>query len=244
MLQPIVEAMMKAAGKPRAKVKVCKDPRFHGTSEALNWESIKQVLDRIVEKKIGYQPTIQVLYGELAYFEPDYLGTKSHAKVVPKEMLDWFETPEGKWFGKELNPGGITPAVLVQDYEQGVLRQVRQAVAYLASKDANFLFGTDTPSAPTYGNLPGLNGFLEMKQLEKAGMSLTQIFRAATINNAREFKIDSQIDRAGKDCQSCPHEEEPVGNDRRLRQHHHHFPARKANSARRPDSQSLKCRYD
>jgi imidazolonepropionase-like amidohydrolase len=63
----------------------------------------------------------------------------------------------------------------------------------LASKDANFLFGTDTPSAPTYGNLPGLNGFLEMKQLQRAGMSLRQIFRAATISNAREFKLESQI---------------------------------------------------
>jgi imidazolonepropionase-like amidohydrolase len=70
---------------------------------------------------------------------------------------------------------------------------VRQVVAYLASKDANFVFGTDTPSAPTYGNLPGLNGFLEMKQLQRAGMTLKQIFRAATISNAREFKLESQI---------------------------------------------------
>jgi imidazolonepropionase-like amidohydrolase len=66
-------------------------------------------------------------------------------------------------------------------------------VAYLAGKDANFLFGTDTPSSPTYGNLPGLNGYMEMKQLLKAGMSLEQIFKAATINNAREFKLESQF---------------------------------------------------
>ena len=70
---------------------------------------------------------------------------------------------------------------------------MQKAVAYLAGKDANFLFGTDTPSAPTYGNLPGLNGYLEMQQLQRAGLSLQQIFRAATINNAREFKLDSQL---------------------------------------------------
>ena len=156
-------------------------------------DEIKKLLDRIVEKRIGYQPTIQVLYGEVAYFEPDYLGTKGVAEVVPSEMLAWFESPEGKWFGKELNPAGKPDAAIVQDYEQNWERRVRQVVAYLASQDANFLFGTDTPSAPTYGNLPGLNGFLEMKQLQKAGMSLTQIFRAATINNAREFKMESQI---------------------------------------------------
>ena len=156
-------------------------------------DEIKQVLDRIVEKKIGYQPTIQVLYGETAYFEPDYLSTKGVSEVVPKEMLDWFKTPEGKWFGREVNPGGTPDAAFVQDYEQNWLRRVRQVTAYLASKDANLLFGTDTPSAPTFGNLPGLNGFLEMKQLQKAGLSLAQIFRAATLSNAREFKMESQI---------------------------------------------------
>ena len=82
---------------------------------------------------------------------------------------------------------------MLQGYDGGPLRRVRQVVAYLASKDADFLFGTDTPSSPTYGNLPGLNGYLEMQQLKKAGLSLEQIFRAATINNARKFKIDSQV---------------------------------------------------
>jgi imidazolonepropionase-like amidohydrolase len=80
-----------------------------------------------------------------------------------------------------------------QAYDEGLLRRVRQVVAYLARKDANFLQGTDTLSGPTYGNLPGLNGYLEMQQLQKAGLSLEQIFRAATINNAREFKLDSQL---------------------------------------------------
>jgi imidazolonepropionase-like amidohydrolase len=70
---------------------------------------------------------------------------------------------------------------------------VRQVVRYLAGKNAHFVFGTDTPSSPTYGNLPGLNGYLEMQQLKGAGLSLGQIFRAATIDNAREFKLESQL---------------------------------------------------
>jgi imidazolonepropionase-like amidohydrolase len=78
-------------------------------------------------------------------------------------------------------------------YDRGPLRRVPQVVAYLACKDANFLFGTGTPSSPTYGNRPGLNGYLEMQQLQKARSSLAQILKAATINNARMFKIDSQI---------------------------------------------------
>jgi imidazolonepropionase-like amidohydrolase len=156
-------------------------------------DEIKRLLDQIVQKKIGYQPTIQVLSGELAYFDPEYLKMDVLSKVTPKELLQWFQSPEGKWFGKELNEDGAPDATIVNEYGQGPLRRVRQVVAYLASKDADFLFGTDTPSAPTYGNLLGLNGYLEMQQLQKAGLSLAQIFRAATINNARKFKIDSQL---------------------------------------------------
>lgn len=154
---------------------------------------IKQLLDRIVEKKIGYQPTFQVLQGELAYFDPEYLKINAISKVIPKEMLEWFNSPEGKWFKKEIDEDDTPDAAMLKAYDQGPLRRVRQVVGYLASKNADFLFGTDTPSSPTYGNLPGLNGYLEMQQLQKAGLSLEQIFRAATIDNARKFKMDSQL---------------------------------------------------
>jgi imidazolonepropionase-like amidohydrolase len=84
-------------------------------------------------------------------------------------------------------------AAMLKGFDQGPLRRVRQVVAYLARRDANFVFGTDTPSAASYGNLPGLNCYLEMQQLHTAGLSLQQIFKAATINNARQFKLDSQL---------------------------------------------------
>jgi imidazolonepropionase-like amidohydrolase len=114
-------------------------------------------------------------------------------KVIPAEMLEWFESPEGKWFKKEIAEDNVPDAAMREGIDNGPVRRVDQVVAYLAGKDANFLFGTDTPSSPTYGNLPGLNGYLEMQQLQGAGLSLEQIFRAATINNARELKLDSQL---------------------------------------------------
>jgi len=156
-------------------------------------DEIKKVLDEIVEKKIGYQATIQVLSGLSAYFDPEYLKMAAIPKVVPAEMVEWFNSPDGKWFKKELDDSGRPDAAVYEGLEHGPIHHVRLVAGYLASKDANFLFGTDTPSAPTYGNLPGLNGYLEMHQLQKAGMSLTQIFKAATINNAREFKLDAQV---------------------------------------------------
>jgi imidazolonepropionase-like amidohydrolase len=133
------------------------------------------------------------MQGLRTYFDPEYLNMKAIPKVVPAEMVEWFNSPEGKSFKKEIAEDDATDAAVLEGFDQGPLRRVRQVVSYLGSKDANFLFGTDTPSAPTYGNLPGLNGYLEMQQLQKAGLSLVQIFKAATINNAREFKLDSQL---------------------------------------------------
>ncbi len=154
---------------------------------------IKTLLDQIVKQKIGYQPTIQVMRGLGAYFDPEYLKMKAIPKVIPGEMLAWFNSPEGKWFKKELVDDDTPDATMLEGLNRGPVRHVQQVVAYLASKDADFLFGTDTPSAPTYGNLPGLNGYLEMQELQEAGLSLAQILRAATISNARKFKLDSQV---------------------------------------------------
>jgi len=46
VLKPVIEAMMRAVGKPQARVVVCVDPRFHGTSQALRWQFIQQALIR------------------------------------------------------------------------------------------------------------------------------------------------------------------------------------------------------
>jgi hypothetical protein len=130
---------------------------------------ISRLLDLVVQKRIGYQPTIQVMQGLRAYFDPEYLTMKAIPKVIPAEMLAWFNSSEGKWFKREIAEDSAPDAAVLQGFDQGPLRRVRQLVAYLASKDANFLFGTDTPSGPTYGNLPGVNGYLEMQQLQRAG---------------------------------------------------------------------------
>lgn len=154
---------------------------------------IKMLLDRIVQKRTGYQATIQVLGGLRAYFDPAYLNMPAIRSVIPATLLAWFRSPEGKWFRKEIDEDSAPDAQMLKGLDGGPIRRVRLVVRYLAARNANFIFGTDTPSAPTYGNLPGLNGYLEMQQLHDAGLSLEQIFKAATISNAREFKLDSQV---------------------------------------------------
>jgi len=155
-------------------------------------DEIKQLLDKVVERNIGYQPTMQVLYGLRAYVDPEYLNTPVLSKLLPPAMLAWLKTPEGSWFKEEVAEEGETDETVRKNMEAPLRRQ-RQVVAYLASKNANFLFATDTPSSPTYGNIPGLNGYLEMHDLRNAGLSLPQLFKAATINNARAFHLEKDL---------------------------------------------------
>lgn len=152
---------------------------------------IKELLDRIVAKGIGYQPTIQVLYGLRAYVDPSWLRDPRIRSVVPAALAGWFDTPEAQAFREEVAGGGSDENA--RQGLEGPLRHVRQVVAYLAAHKANLLFGSDTPSGPTYGNLPGLNGYLEMQRLREAGMSPAQVFTAATISNARAFGLDRTI---------------------------------------------------
>lgn len=46
VLGPIIRAMMADLGRPRAKVRVCRDPLLGGVAEALNPDRIVEVLDR------------------------------------------------------------------------------------------------------------------------------------------------------------------------------------------------------
>lgn len=152
---------------------------------------VRGLLDTIAERRIGYQATMRVLHGLRAQFDPAYLANPGVAKVVPAALVKWFGTAEGQWFKAELAEGEDDGVVLAGF--EAPLGKLRQVVAYLARKDANFVFGSDTPSSPTFGNLPGLNGYLEMQHLHAAGLSLAQVFKAATINNARTFKIERQV---------------------------------------------------
>jgi len=45
VLKPILEAMFKRLGRPRAIVRVCQDPVLGGVDQATNWNRIEEILD-------------------------------------------------------------------------------------------------------------------------------------------------------------------------------------------------------
>lgn len=154
-------------------------------------EPVRTVLDEIVHRHIGYMPTMQVLAGVRALYEPGYLDQPAVRRVVPRSMLDWYRTQEAQWFKHERANGRTDEQMRARiDW---LLQHSAATTRYLAQRGAFLLFGSDTPSSPMMGNLPGLNAYQEMQRLAAANVSLRQLLEAATINNAKAFGLLGRV---------------------------------------------------
>lgn len=150
--------------------------------------------EKMARKSVATMPTVQVLAGNQNMFDPNYLKRPEVQKVVPKSYIQWIKSKKGQWFkeilAEELEEiPGDRPHL---KYEP-IVNRARKAAQILAKSNARILFGSDTPASPTYGNLPGLNGFDELNELENADFSTLKILQAATIENARAFGLEKRI---------------------------------------------------
>jgi len=172
----------------------------HSTPTELT-PGIRKILDNELVQNVGWQPTIQVLYGIRDLFSPSYLSDPRLSRVLPSNLLEWYRSPEGQWFRVVISqdvkvPANANPSQLervVNEEFAAVINRGKHATAYVIARHGRILFGTDTPSAPTYANPPGLNGWLEMHRLIDAGETPAQIFKSATLTNARALKLDQDI---------------------------------------------------
>ena len=154
--------------------------------------AVQKILDDAIAAKMGWQPTVQVLGGLRGLFDPTVLSDPLLAQVLPASLIDWYRSAEGQWFRDQTDrtmsvaaaPGTHARSEQARQIFGALITRDENAVRYIAGHGGRILFGTDTPSAPTYANAPGLNGWLEMHRLAEAGMTPAQIFRAATVVNA------------------------------------------------------------
>lgn len=158
-------------------------------------DNIREVLNGIVEKRIGFISTMRVMSGIRTVFDLKFLQDPNLKHVLPVALIQWYKTPEGQAFRKEL----IEEDPRKKDFKRALklfnipVRQGRKVVRYIARNKGHLLFGSDTPSSPTYGNPPGYNGYLELKAMAEAGVSLKKIFQAATLSNAKEFGLEKDF---------------------------------------------------
>jgi imidazolonepropionase-like amidohydrolase len=149
-------------------------------------------LKEIHQRKIGYQPTLRVIYGEADLFRADTLEDPTYAKVVPPALLKWYGTEAGQWFKKQMkaDAGNDVPDSKLMQMELQVGSRNLRATKFLHDLGHPLLLASDTPSGPIYGNQPGYDTYREMRAMAQAGVPLDAIFRAATINNAKQFALD------------------------------------------------------
>jgi imidazolonepropionase-like amidohydrolase len=164
----------------------------HTNQDGVLEDDAREILDKVIREKIGYQPTIQVLFGELELFHKDYLARQELANVYPRALIDWYRTAENP-FADQLR-GIFSDRKMDADKEYAkTIGWDSQVTHILAEADARLLFGTDTPSAWTYANPPGLNGRHEMDNWVAAGVSKEKLFHAMTIDNARALHLEREI---------------------------------------------------
>ena len=71
-----------------------------------------------------------------------------------------------------------------------IISQGERATQYLYQKGLPMVLASDTPSSPTFAAQPGLSTYQELQHMAKIGISLKDILAAATINNAKAFRLD------------------------------------------------------
>ena len=150
-------------------------------------EEIKQALDVEIENKVGYMPTLQVINGLRELTDSDCLNNTELENVLPKNLIEYYKANSDVMYASVF---GDAPKNIISNNFNRISNQGKINLKYMFDHGGHILFGTDTPSSPTFGNPPGYNGYLEMLEMEKAGVPLSKILAMATIENAKAFNLD------------------------------------------------------
>lgn len=160
-------------------------------------DEIMRILDAVIESGIAWQPTIQVLYGERDLHDSEYLSRTELQHVMPQSLIDWYATEDGQWWRDRMRNIPFVADLLEQgrwrELDAEPIARVTAALGYLYSNGGHLIFGSDTPSDPTFANPPGLNARMEMRRWFAAGVTPAQLFRAATLANAEFYGLQSEI---------------------------------------------------
>lgn len=153
---------------------------------------VTKVLDEIIKQEIAYQPTVNVIRSLRDLMVVEHLNHQQYLTVLPQWQIDWYLSQEGQWFAREMfrDWGGVPIDFIVNKFSLKVINGLK-VVKYLYDGGATILLGSDTPPAPTYASQPGLASYIELKSLFEAGIDLSGILAAATLNNAEAYQLQN-----------------------------------------------------
>lgn len=158
----------------------------------------QDVFEQIAKSGKYVQSTMRVILGESDVNTWSLMNSKDLKHALPQKVITWFASDTGKWGQRQQNElyNSIKPnkAINNQTYIDSLCIRITNTVALANRKGVKLIFGTDTPTPDNgLGSPVGLNGFLEMQAMAKAGVPLKEIFIAATYRNALAFGLNDMI---------------------------------------------------
>jgi imidazolonepropionase-like amidohydrolase len=162
----------------------------------------RQVIHQAALAGVHVQPTLQVIYGELSIFDRSLLDDPRFAEALPRVPVAYLKGQEAQAaaramqdqyrqiFAKLQAPATIDVATAMSIAPARVTSTLR----LMLQEKVQLLFGSDTPSGDGgIGNPPGLNERLELSRWAEAGVPLSTILRAATVDNAAAFGLSKDL---------------------------------------------------
>jgi len=161
----------------------------------------QDVIQAAARAGIHVQPTLQVVYGENSVFDRSLLDDPRLAEALPHTLIAYLKSDAAQAEQREM----------ADEYRQAILRVFAPAspdvttvmaigparatatLKIMLAEKVKLLFGSDTPAGEGIGNPPGLNGRFELSRWQEAGVPLSQILRAATLDNAAIFGLSKDL---------------------------------------------------
>ena len=159
----------------------------------------QDVIQAAARTGIHVQPTLQVVYGENSVFDQSLLDNPRLAEALPRTLIVYLKSDAAQ----------ATQRAVAEEYRQAIAKVFAPASPDVAAvmsigparatatlrmmhaENVKLLFGSDTPAGEGIGNPPGLNGRFELSRWYEAGVPLSQILRAATLDNATVFGLST-----------------------------------------------------
>jgi len=159
-------------------------------------DTARAVIREAARRGAFVQPTLRVVYGEEALFDAATVDDPRFALAMPPALIGYLHSAEAVRARQAVADGyrQVEPRVaeLLPAYEA----RASATLSQMHAAKVRLILGTDTPSGEGVegvGNPPGLNGYLEMLIWARAGIPPAALLRAATLENARAFGLDTEL---------------------------------------------------
>ena len=169
-----------------------------GTTPPLEARAVIQAAARA---GVGVQPTMQAVYGDKSIFDRSLLDDPRLPEALSRVLVAYLKSEEAQAsyrataneykqaIAQLLGPSAPDAASLMSIAPARATATLRMMLA----ENVKLLFGSDTPSNEGIGNPPGLNGRFELTRWFEAGVPLSRILRAATLDNATAFGLSKDL---------------------------------------------------